>query len=340
MKKDMRNKIVNAFTSQTPNLKSKVIQKCESQEQSLIEPVFLNERSKKIINMRFIFACSLVLLFAFGIFTGFAISNKNVNPEAQTILYLETDASIEIALDENNKVISCKPLNQTAQNIVEGMDLKGWEISSTLNAILGSMCVKGYINSANNSMLVSVVNRAGLNNAQMLSTINEQINSIFVQSDMKCSLIVQSVSISQDLETRAKEQGISVGKMFLIDKMAQEFDETQEEAEEILSDLPIRDLNLIYSNRRPQGSNDIISGAVGGFISEEVAWLKAMEFAGTSIIQANVRSVKVSLSNREVNKVVYLVELEIKENSVIKRYEVDCTTGEVYNADQFGYSLR
>ena len=84
---------------------------------------------------------------------------------AETVIYIDTLASVEISVDKNDKVIDCKPLNQNAQTVVEGINFSGMEVNATVNVILSSMHVKGMIDSSSNSMLVSVVSKNAIGNA-------------------------------------------------------------------------------------------------------------------------------------------------------------------------------
>ena len=346
MNKHIKDKVKSAFSAETPDLLENVIDACKNQEQLLSSQSDLFEKlpAKKFNLKRLILICSFILLFGIGIFTGINLAGVQKPAVTETVIYIDTLASVEISVDKNDKVIDCKPLNQNAQTVVEGINFSGMEVNATVNVILSSMHVKGMIDSSSNSMLVSVVSK----NATSKITINsltQQISKVFSQSDVNCSIIAQSFSANDDLKQRAKEQGISVGKMFLIDKMAEEMEEIKNENKEILANMSISELNLLYRSRtdapRP---NEIIIGNVNGFISKEVAIANVHQFIKDRFnIMANevlIRSIKVVPSNRDGSKIIYLVELERIADKDVERFEVNCETGEVFFASSQGYSLR
>ncbi|MBQ3572680.1 MAG: hypothetical protein IJA15_07625 [Clostridia bacterium] len=345
MNKHIKDKVKSAFSAETPDVLDKVVNACENQEQLLSsQDLFESLPAKKFNFKRLILVCSFILLFGIGIFTGINLAGIPKPAAIETVIYIDTLASVEISVDKNDKVIDCKPLNQNAQTVVEGINFSGMEVNATVNVILSSMHVKGMIDSSSNSMLVSVVSK----NATSKITINsltQQISKVFSQSDVNCSIIAQSFSANDDLKQRAKEQGISVGKMFLIDKMAEEMEEIKNENKEILVNMSISELNLLYRSRtdnpRP---NEIIVGNVNGFISKEVAIANVHEFIKDRFnIMASevlIRSIKVVPSNRDGSKIIYLIELERIADQDVERFEVNCETGEVFFASSQGHSLR
>ena len=346
MNKHIKNKVKNSFSAETPDVLENVVDACKNQEQLLASQTSLLESSptKRFNLKRLILACSFILLFGIGIFIGVNLAGLPKPAVAETVIYIDTLASVEISVDKNDRVIDCKPLNQNAQTVVEGINFNGMEVNATVNVILSSMHVKGMIDSSANSMLVSVVSKNPTSKIT-INSLTQQISKGFSQSDVNCSIIAQSFSANDDLKQRAKEQGISVGKMFLIDKMAEEMEEIKNENKEILVNMSISELNLLYRSRtdnpRP---NEIIVGNVNCFIGEDVVIANVHKFIKDHFnIMASevlIRSIKVVPSNRDGSKIIYLVELERIADQDVERFEVNCETGEVFFASSQGYSLR
>ena len=332
MKNSLKNLLIESFKNETPDLKENVIKKCKNVVQE--EPL-QNTSKRAIFRVKLyktIIAFSLALLFCGGLLTGYFAFKPapSQNPTVQTYLYLDADPSIEIALDENNLVLECNPLNKNAQEIVQGMNFKGMDIQTTVNSIVGSMHLNGFISSNGNSVLVSISSsspKAG----DLLSKVTKQINSAVQKTNASCSVIGQAVPISKDLVTRANENGISVGKMFLIDKMAEDFGGAEETTVDILSNMSIKDLNFIYLNRPgslpPNG--EVVQGSLEGYLSQEEAIQKLLDYLSITLQDIRIRFVKVVPYARNDKKLVYLIEFEYASEVGVYDYEVDCLTGEV-----------
>ena len=343
MNKNLKKRIIDSFTRKTPDLRSQIIERCSSEDQFLLsEENIVKTQTKKFNFKRFALVCSFVALFTVGIIGGSFLMIRNQRSEVETFVFLESLASVGIVLNEENQVISCTPMNENAKNIVQSNNFIGLDISVALDSLITSMSEKGYIDDQENSLLVSVVNKDATHNSQILNFIDAQIKSVLTHSNIRCAVIVQTVVPNEELAQRAKEQGISIGKMCLIDKMMQDLAADEAESEDMLANLSIRELSFIYSTRRPNGSSDIVSGNFDEYISEETAINKILTKIGYSLNQISIMSIKVRTSKRDDISIVYLIKLEINAdaNASQHEFEVDCITGEVNPADNIGYSTR
>lgn len=141
MNKHIKDKVKSAFSAETPDVLENVIDACKNQEQLLSSQSDLFEKlpAKKFNLKRLILICSFILLFGIGIFTGINLAGVQKPAVAETVIYIDTLASVEISVDKNDKVIDCKPLNQNAQTVVEGINFSGMEVNATVNVILSSI---------------------------------------------------------------------------------------------------------------------------------------------------------------------------------------------------------
>lgn len=69
---------------------------------------------------------------------------------------LDVNPSIEIKLNNKQKVVSVTPLNTDGEIILGTMDLRGSNLDVVINALIGSMLRNGYLSDLSNSVLVSV----------------------------------------------------------------------------------------------------------------------------------------------------------------------------------------
>ena len=336
MNKNLKNKIISSLQKETPDMRDKIQSACKEKEQVL--PDVANEKKtffKNLTITRIVATIACVVLFITGISTGFLIMRGAVAKHStpQTFVYLDVNPSIKISLNEDNRILSCIALNEDAETVISGLDLKWVDIKLGLNAIISAMYVKGYLVAKENAMLISVESNDEDNNKQeFLSYLTKQINNVFNQSEMKCSIIAQTIKPSEDLISRAKAQGISVGKMYLVDKTAEKMGNKNVENINNLSTMSIRQLNLIYStNAQANGnvSNDVISGNVGGYLSQDMAIQKLFEYLQIGIEPVEYYKVRADYKNSADRRIIYIIEIKLQEEATARRYEVDCETGDV-----------
>ena len=222
-KHDIEQKINQEYKASTPDLLSKIESSCKEIEQ--IEAPILRKKPKNKLLFAFkqiamLAAC--LVLFISGISIGAFIKkspNSTPNNDIDTHIYLDVNPSVELQLNSDNKVVSCVAGNTDAEKILEGINLSGTDMNTAISAIIGSMYVNGYLTTDSNSILVSVDSSSEARDEELLVKVTEKINKVFEKTQMDCSIIAQNVAPDEALRERARENGISVGKMHLIDKM-------------------------------------------------------------------------------------------------------------------------
>ena len=334
MSKNLKNRIKNAYENETPDLRDRVISACENETQipapSSVRTEVITARKHFALFRRLVAVASCLILFGVGLFVGRFLPDTQPIAKAETCIYLDVNPSLELSLDQNNTVLSCTAANEDAEQILNGMELAGVELKTALNAIVGSMYVKGYLSSENNSILVSVDKNDTDNMNAFLTYITDQVNEVFTDSEMECAIIAQGVKADEELKRRAEENGISVGKMHLLDKMVESMDSLTEEDISQLSDMSIKDLNLLYSEKSDKKEDaELISGTIAGYMEKNDVLnvvLTELERAENEVEEYHIR---VLPSKHEKITVVYSVRLKFKNDNTTYEYEVDCQTGEV-----------
>ena len=142
--------------------------------------------------------------------------------------------------------------------------------------------------------------------------------------------------MDDNLRERAQEQGVSVGKMHLVDRMIGGIEHLEQKDATELADMSIKELNLIYSTRpeRNDGNDpfdkDISSGTVAGFIDEDEAVelaIEALELDSTQIEWVRVHAGPEGKG--ESRRMVYGILVGLKNNGGIYEAKVDCIDGKV-----------
>lgn len=331
---DLKNRIKSAFTNSTPELKENTKELCVNTTQ-INESQYLidNEKRKNKRLVRGIICTSLISAITLtGVFFSFTILDINRNETSMSI-YLDVNPSIQIDVNNFERVIECTPLNDDAEIVLESLDLKGVIIETAISSIIGSLYVNGYLSSDSNSILVSIDNAE---NKETLSNITNQISDIFDRNeDMNCSIIAQTVEKSDELFQEAQANHISIGKMSLINKIIDLSHIYDVDDANKLSTLSIKELNLIYSitikdAQSNSQQDDIISGNPNGYIDQYDALNLVLDKLGVTQNDVRWHHIEVVAHSDSPNqrKMVYLVTIVLFDNTERQHFYIDCITGE------------
>ena len=345
MRKNIKDEIRHAYEEETPNMREEVMRACEGQAQECAPAPQPKRRGVAIFWRRFAAVAASVVLFAVGLFVGKIIPTTPLATAVETSVYLDVNPSIEMTLDKDNRVLTCVPatldgvLDEDAKKVLGEMDLTGVELKTALNAIVGSMYVNGYLNAENNSMLVSVDTKDSGNTTPLLDYITTHVNGA-LGTTMQCSIIAQSVEVDEDLKERAREQGVSVGKMHLVDKVVQGIDDLEDTDVPQLTDMSIGELNLLYTARPPKPDephqDEMISGENGAFLEKEAALQAVLALLQVDETAVEFYDVFAIPSFEGDRRLVYAVTVKVQGEDAPRKFEVDCKTGEAKEAMQSG----
>ena len=143
MKKKMEQKVNQAFSHIVPNVLESVLSDCEGQEGKVFEMSEMKNSKKKSWTRWAAGIAAAFALLAGG--TGLGMLYK-VNHDIAATISLDVNPSIEITVNQKEKVLSVLPRNEDAKKIVGNMDFKGSDLEVTVNALIGSMLRGGYLN--------------------------------------------------------------------------------------------------------------------------------------------------------------------------------------------------
>ena len=222
-KRHLKQKIIDSFRTETPDMQSRIISSCETEEQE--EPdgksPYLCLPKKHFffssVFKRSALAAACLLLFLFGFGLGVLVPDNSdaiIPPapqSAETFVYLDVNPSIELRLNSENTVLECIAANADAKAIVSNLTLNNVNMNTALTAIVGSMYINGYLSTESNSILVSVDSSDVNKTDALLLSITESINTVFEKSELECSIIAQSLKVDDTLKNKAAENEISVG---------------------------------------------------------------------------------------------------------------------------------
>ena len=162
-------------------------------------------------------AAAACVLFAVGV-VGVPYYGNNYVPDSH--VDIDVNPGVEIVTNKKNKVLEVQPTNQDGASLIDGMNLKNTELKVAVNALIGSMVQKGYIQNDNTGILVTVRNdnedKANKVKAEVLNDINTALSTNSVQA----TVINQTVKSTVDAKKFAAEINISIGKAVFVLNLA------------------------------------------------------------------------------------------------------------------------
>lgn len=349
-KRDLKSKIIKEFASEVPDIRSKLLASCEKETQlpsSEPTPEMSDSPIKRpMFNVAFkrIAACALCLmLFISGLSVGFFIPKKDtLSPieSVETSVFLDVNPSVELRMDTKNTVIECIAANTDAETVLSGLKLSGVDMNTAITAIVGSMYVNGYLSTDANSILISVDSKSEDKSNNFLTEITEKINTVFEKSGLTCSIIAQSVKVDDTLKQRAEENGVSVGKMHLVDKMIGKMVDLSDDDTTSLTDMSIKELSLIYSTRPEKDTDtdpfekDVSAGEVGGYVGQKDALTLLLAEIKVDLSNIDWYRVYARLKHSNGNRqMVYNISIRFNGDSSVYTFEIDPKNGEIVKID-------
>ena len=317
---EIESKIKTAYTRQTPDVLESVLSDCKAQKGRVI----VMERKMKMSRWaKRTAAIAAVFLLMVGSILGYRIYDTNY--AVASTVSLDVNPSIEVKVNQKEKVLAVNPLNEDGKIVVGNMNFAGSSLDITVNALIGSMLRNGYLDELANSILVSVDNDDPQKGALLQTKLTEEINSLLKTGTFEGAVLSQVVAADDSLKKLADQYGITPGKAQLIQEIVSK---NSIYTFENLVSLSINELNLIGS-----GSLDRVEttgkASDKAYIGIDKAKEVALNHAGVTASAAAQMKAELDF---EDGKMVY--EVEFDTNKYEYEYDIDALTGAVIKQDK------
>ena len=321
--KEIEAKIKQAFSNAVPDVLDSILSMSQEQKGEVIdmtEEIKTNSGGRRIAGIAAAFLLLLAGVLGFNYYhSNYAVATK---------VALEVNPSVEIKVNQRERVLDVAALNEDGRVLLGDMDFSGRDLDVAVNAIIGSMLRNGYLSDLANSILISVDNDDPVKSGELQERLTQEINSLFATGAFNGAVLSQTISAQQDLRTLADTYGITVGKAQLIREITEKNNLYQFQE---LVPLSINQLNLLSSSA---GTNLDKVTSVGqasdkAYIGREAAKQIAFDHAGVSA--ANATSVEVDM-DWEHGAMVY--EVEFKSGGYEFEYDIDAKTGAIYGSER------
>jgi len=293
---------------------------------------------KNIFSKGFIGAATVAcVLLGAGIF-GIPYYGNNFVPDSH--VDIDVNPGVEIITNKNNKVIDILSTNNDGKAVIDGMNLKNSELKVAVNALIGSMVQKGYIENDNTGILVTVRNNNQDRADKVKAEVLDDINFALYKNDVQAAVMNQTLKNTKNADKFARENNVSIGKSVFVLNLASKDStmDARELAKMRVSDIAdlvvkkgidIRDIvDYDYDDSIWENTADAIKD-----IDENANKASAINTVALSSTkkQIGVEGAKqIALAHAKVAlKDVTFIKAEIDYEDGIKVYDIDFYSGNV-----------
>ncbi len=317
---DLEMRLRSEISVLVPDVLDNILSECDKNvEYNKIRIVTPRNTNKYI---RWVASVAAVFIFAVSVTIG-----VDYNFGVDSIIGLDVNPSIEIEINRGEKVIGVQTLNQDAEVVLDDMDLKGCDLDVAVNALLGSMMKKGYINNEQNSVLVSISNDNTEKGAKLEQKLAKSIDEAFQSSEVDGAVILQvdkKATAKKDAEIKnlAQNNEISVGKANLVKKITEQ--DPSLDFEELAS-LSVTQLSLIAESKQTELEGVVANGSASesAYIGNERARDVALNHAGAV---STATDINITLN---VKDGVFVYDVNFLSGNKNLTYKVDAITGDI-----------
>lgn len=322
---DIEWELCDALDHAVPDVKDEILKRCAEEPftEDRFVPMDLDNRPRRRKSHWQSYAAAAAILILM-VNIGVGLVKDRAQNRIETIIGLDVNPSIELAVNAQDRVIDVTAVNAEAGYVLDGMELVGSSTDVAVNAILGSMYKQGYLGASSNSILVSVDNKDEEASRQIETRLIEDINETLQAYSLDAAILSQTVKqVDETVTQTATDYELSQGRTLLIQKI---IDNNPDYTFEELSQLTINELTLLLSSQTVEVQTVTIVGAAdeSSYIGQEAAVETVL--SQVAVDRENLKDLYTDIgvqNARMVYNVSYLYE------GVIYIYKVDALTAEI-----------
>ena len=316
--KNIEKKIKQAVSNSMPDVLHSVLSDCREKKGNII---MITEQKKSNMWIKWVAAAAAALIVAVGAFAGLLIYRTNY--AVASTVSLDVNPSIEIQVNEKEKVLAVYALNNDAETVIGNMDFKGSSLEVTVNALIGAMLKNGYLSELSNSILISVEHGDQAKSVALKEKLTQEVNSLLQTDTFSGAVLSQTVSEDSRLQELAQTYGITMGKAQLIQQIT---DLEPMYNFSSLVPLSINELNLLLSSKQtlPENIDSVGTASTEKYIGAQKAQEIALTHANVQTDAAQLLEVKLDCDDG-----VMIYEVEFISAGFEYEYEIEAQTGDI-----------
>ena len=297
---ELERRLRQALDAAAPDDLDGVLSRCAPRAEAVVP-----FRPRRKSHARALIAACLTLVLVGG--TG-GVFYQRANAVA-SVVSLDVNPSIELKVNQKEKVLSCTPLNQEAEAVLSGMgggaDLKGAKLEVAVNAVVGALVSSGYLDSLSSAIMISVEDQDEDRAARLRQELTGTVDSVLQSQSSWAAVLSQTVDASADLDQQAREYHISTGKANLVNQVIAQNDSLSFDALAKLTVEELSDLIQLGSPAMPIGMEEAAR------IAKEAAGVPETDPAAVEVdpeLDEEVPHYEVELSQPGRDEQEYLVD--------------------------------
>lgn len=297
---ELERRLRQALDAAAPDDLDGVLSRCAPRAEAVVP-----FRPRRKSHARALIAACLTLVLVGG--TG-GVFYQQANAVA-SVVSLDVNPSIELKVNQKEKVLSCTPLNQEAEAVLSGMgggaDLKGAKLEVAVNAVVGALVSSGYLDSLSSAIMISVEDQDQDRAARLRQELTGTVDSVLQSQSSGAAVLSQTVDASADLDQQAREYHISTGKANLVNQVIAQNDSLSFDALAKLTVEELSDLIQLGSPAMPIGMEEAAR------IAKEAAGVPETDPAAVEVdpeLDEEVPHYEVELSQPGRDEQEYLVD--------------------------------
>lgn len=266
---ELERRLKQALDAAAPNDLDRILSRCAPRTETVVP-----FRPKQRHYTRALIAACLTLVLIGG---AGGVFYQRANAVA-SVVSLDVNPSIELKVNQKEKVLACTPLNQEAEAVLSdmggGADLKGTKLEVAVNAVVGALVSRGYLDSLSSAIMISVEDQDQDRAFRLRQELTGTVDTVLQSQSSGAAILSQTVDASDRLEQQAMEHHISTGKANLVNQVIAQNDNL---SFDMLAQLTIEELNDLIQLGSPampigiEQAAQIVREAAGAFDTNSVA---------------------------------------------------------------------
>lgn len=167
---------------------------------------------------------------------------------------LDVNPSIEYSINTFDRILEAKGVNDDGEALLDGLDLKNMRIEDAVKETLDKLMADGYLTDDPNGGVVITTSNDEMGDARQLAAALEKDVQTYLDEQEGVTAEVDAEAVTPERVEKAKELGVTPGKLNLVEKLQA----TTAEAisvEEWLT-KPVKEINkAIKENRKAEKTN-------------------------------------------------------------------------------------
>lgn len=188
-----------------------------------------------------------------------------------TYVSMDVNPSIEFQLNFLDRVLKAEALNEDAEAILKGLDLKNLKIDQAMEETTDKLIEDGYLTEdGEGDILIAACTDDGESSAELAKELEETLTVYVEEKGLKAEIMGEAVGEQRVREARTL--GVTAGKLNLVEKMMERTDQSTTDAAILAEWLekPVKEINQETKENRIEKQNKAVDqGAVTEQAQEE-----------------------------------------------------------------------